>query len=140
MNYISLLWIIYFFVYFLIIVVSTLLFYNYYRSRKRLKENLKIEKDKRNELRELDRLKSNFFQGISHEFRTPLTMILGPLDDMILKEQFNKQRSALVRIKKNANYILRLINEVLDISKLEESKVTLNKRADDIVRFTSILF
>ena len=128
-----------FILYFLLIVITAMMFYNYYRSKKRLTKNLKIEKDKRSELRELDRLKSNFFQGISHEFRTPLTMILGPLDDMILKEQSSKQRSALSRIKKNANYILRLINEVLDISKLEESKVTLNKRADDIVRFTSII-
>ena len=99
------------------------------RSQVRLKrelESMELEK-----LRELDGLKSRFFADISHEFRTPLTLILGPIRQM-LRDSSAPQVQKLQLVRRNAEYLLRLISQILDLSKLEARKMRLRAAAEDL--------
>ena len=74
-------------------------------------------------LQELDKAKSNFFANISHEFRTPLTLILSPVNAQLKKNNLTREDHNLFQIiKQNAERLLDLINQVLDISKLDAGK------------------
>ena len=91
----------------------------------------KIEAEK---LQELDTVKTQFFTNISHEFRTPLTLILGPIEDLKRK---NPTNSIYQIIHRNATRLLELINQLLDLNKLESGQMTveLKKRRILIRRF-----
>lgn len=91
-------------------------------------EQLEYEK-----LKELDQLKSRFFADISHEFRTPLTLILGPLDNLLGAAPSQEQARQFGVMKRNAQRLLRLINQLLDLSKLEAGKMELELRRQDII-------
>ena len=84
----------------------------------------------------MDRLKSSFFANISHEFRTPLTLILGPVKQLIENISDNKIKQKLNLVKKNANKLLGLVNQLLDLSKLEAGKMTLNITEENLVPLT----
>jgi signal transduction histidine kinase len=79
-----------------------------------------------NKLENLSNLKSQFFANISHELRTPLTLILGPLEKLWANEDLKPYQSDLTLIQDNARILLRLINDLLDIAKLEAGKMTVN--------------
>ncbi len=86
-------------------------------------------------LKELDQVKSRFFANISHEFRTPMTLILGPLDDMIAKAKNKQQHEALSLMQRNAKRVLHLINQLLDLSRLESRKLKLRVREGNLIAF-----
>jgi DNA-binding response OmpR family regulator len=99
-----------------------------------------MERMQYEKLKELDHLKSRFFADISHEFRTPLTLILGPLENLIsgaLKGNANRQ---YLMMKRNAQRLLRLINQLLDLSKLEAGKMTLEARYENIIPLIKGIF
>ena len=111
--------------------------------------DLRLEKEKTEEakeiiesqaekLLELDRFKTRFFANISHEFRTPLTMIIGPLENA-LSGYYGSLGDALTRqiriMLRNAQRLLRLINQLLDLSKLESGKMELNTQFRNLVQF-----
>ncbi len=101
--------------------------------RIRVKHEYEMSKFEAEKLHEVDGLKSRFFANISHEFRTPLTLILGPAKDIIdsTKETKTKQTAGL--IKRNAGRLLRLVNQLLDLSKLEAGRMKLETRKQDII-------
>jgi signal transduction histidine kinase len=70
-------------------------------------------------LREVDRLKSEFFANISHELRTPLTLILSPVEDLLASERPERERASLSIVRRNAQRLLRLIDDLLDLARLE---------------------
>jgi len=88
-------------------------------------------------LKEMDKIKSRFFATISHEFRTPLTLILGPLEQMLTgpqekeKEQKNKMRLML----RNSRRLLGLINQLLELSKFDSGAMKLQAVRKNIVPF-----
>lgn len=88
------------------------------------------------QLREVDRIKTRFFNNVSHEFRTPLTLTIGPLENMLagvygpLHDQAQKQLDLALR---NARRLLRLINQLLDLSKLESGKMELTVMRGNVV-------
>ncbi len=86
-------------------------------------------------LKELDELKSNFFANVSHEFRTPLTLIIGIASKLSSNIKEKESVSDLKIVNRNALKLLHLINQMLDISKLESGKYQLNVSQQDIVKF-----
>jgi signal transduction histidine kinase/DNA-binding response OmpR family regulator len=84
-------------------------------------------------LEEQDAFKSQFFVNISHEFRTPLTLVLGPIQQIIDKTTDSKDKELLMMAHRNANRQLQLINELLDLSKLEANKMQLQVSENDFV-------
>ncbi len=92
-----------------------------------------IEEQSR-KLIEMDRIKSRFFANISHEFRTPLTLIIGPLEDC-LAGAARPPKSQLSVMLRNCRRLLRLINQLLDISKLEAGEMKLNLQRGNLSEF-----
>jgi signal transduction histidine kinase len=70
-------------------------------------------------LQELDRLKNEFFANVSHELRTPLTLILTPVEDLLGRAVSAELRPALLVIRRNAHRLLRLIDDLLDLARLD---------------------
>lgn len=97
---------------------------------------LSYKQQQANYLKELDILKTNFFTNISHEFRTPLTLIISPIQE--LKKKFPTLES-LWLIERNAQRLLSLINQLLDISKLEAKAMAVDLQAGDLAKFTQSL-
>ncbi|HEX8531937.1 MAG TPA: ATP-binding protein, partial [Cytophagales bacterium] len=101
--------------------------------------------EKTRQLQEMDRVKSNFFANISHEFRTPLTLLLGSLQDKInlLRaaggDSQPVRRQELDVMHRNAARLLTLINQLLDLSKLESGQLHLEPRAGDLSKFFGVM-
>lgn len=112
----------------------------YELNRLRLKNQLKLEKVEIDTLRNLDNLKSHFFANISHEFRTPLTLILGQVESVMSSNIETKEKGKLQVANRNARRLLSLINQLLDLSKLEAGSMTLNAEQHNIVSFLKSLF
>ena len=92
--------------------------------RAKTKKNIQLlEKEK-----EIDALKTNFFANISHEFRTPLTLILGPIQSKLETVKDGPERNELLMMERNAIRLHRLINDILDLAKSEEGKLELKNR------------
>jgi len=88
------------------------------------------------QLRVIDELKTRFFDNITHEFRTPLTLILAPAQQLL--QRFNDSvelQHGLGMIERNAHQLLRLINQLLDLAKLESGNLPLSMRAGDLGTF-----
>ena len=90
-------------------------------------------------LKELDHLKTNFFTNISHEFRTPLTLILSPLQKLLQKSHDNESRHALGLIHRNAIRLNELINQLLDLSKLEAGKLSMQVSNGNLQEYLKIM-
>ncbi|MGB5437073.1 MAG: response regulator, partial [Maribacter sp.] len=92
---------------------------------------LKIQAEK---LQELDRAKSRFFANISHEFRTPLTLIKGPIEQ--LEQNFSEKLNmeTVKMIRSNANRLLNMVNQLLDLSKIDEGSLKLAPTEGDVFK------
>ncbi len=101
----------------------------------RLQHEVQLRDFQSKHLAEVDRLKSRFFSNISHEFRTPLTLILGPADQAIEQTDDETVRQKLRLIKNNARKLFMLVNQLLDFSRLESGIMKLQVSREDIVRF-----
>lgn len=89
---------------------------------------------------DLERIKDKFFSNVTHEFRTPLTLILGPVEQMLRGELDEHTRQRLLLIQRNALQLQRLIDELLDISKIENEDVKVEVSYSDFARFFKDLF
>ncbi len=90
-------------------------------------------------LAEIDRAKTTFFSNVSHEFRTPLTLMLGPLEDALAASAAPEQRTRLEMAHRNALRLLRLVNALLDFSRLEAGRVEATFRPTDLPAVTADL-
>jgi signal transduction histidine kinase/class 3 adenylate cyclase len=85
-------------------------------------------------LLELDRQKTEFFQNISHEFRTPLTLTLGPLESAVAQEQGLSYEQSMIALR-NSRRLLRLVNQLLDLQRLDAGRMQATFRPCDLVEF-----
>jgi signal transduction histidine kinase/ligand-binding sensor domain-containing protein/DNA-binding NarL/FixJ family response regulator len=108
----------------------------YQVKRIRAKHHLEMTQLEAKTLRDVDQMKSRFFANISHEFRTPLTLILGPLEKWRTKSPDGELQQDLGMMERNAQRLLRLINQLLDLSKLEAGGMKLQAAPGNIVPFT----
>ncbi|MBN8231816.1 response regulator [Corallococcus macrosporus] len=95
------------------------------------------ERQRAEALAELDRAKTTFFHNISHEFRTPLTLMLGPLEDVLAQVPVTEAaRKDLELVHRNAGRLLRLVNTLLDFSRLEAGRIDSSFEPTDLTAFT----
>ena len=85
-------------------------------------------------LQQVDELKSRFFANVSHEFRTPLTLILGPVDDALRNGRVLDERQLDV-VQRSARRLLRLINQLLELSRLDAGRMEIQARRGDVAAF-----
>tara|TARA_R110002073_G_scaffold72537_1_gene177519 strand:- start:517539 stop:520499 length:2961 start_codon:yes stop_codon:yes gene_type:complete len=107
-----------------LLLILGVLAYNQYRIKQ--KANRKLQ--------ELDRLKSNFFANISHEFRTPLTLIKGPIEQLEQNPNEKLSLDSIKMIRRNTNRVLNLVNQLLDLSKIDEGNLHLEPTEIDVYK------
>jgi signal transduction histidine kinase/PAS domain-containing protein len=98
-------------------------------------------------LAELDRAKTTFFSNVSHEFRTPLTLMLGPLEELLASQslanqdgdEFSDQRRLVAVAYRNGLRLLKLVNSLLDFARIEAGRVRANYQPTDLAAFTADL-
>jgi len=125
-------------VYGLAIVGLLFAFRKYTIIRVQEKHQFDVQKLEKEKSEELQQMKLEFFTNISHEFRTPLTLIKGPLDYLEKKDaeiDTVERQKQYGLMKKNANYLLRLVNQLLDFRRLDREKMKLNFINLNIVDF-----
>ncbi len=88
-------------------------------------------------LGELDAAKTAFFSNISHEFRTPLTLMLGPIDDALARPEASLAGDELRAVRRNAGRLLRLVNALLDFSRLEAGRLQASFEETDLAELTA---
>ena len=107
-----------------VILVLAGLSYNQYR----------IKQKANRQLRELDRFKSNFFANISHEFRTPLTLIQGPIEQLEQNPEDPLDSDTIRMMRRNSGRLLSLVNQLLDLTRIDEGTLKLEPMEGDIIK------
>ncbi|MCI0692226.1 ATP-binding protein, partial [candidate division KSB1 bacterium] len=119
---------------YLLLFVAALYAWRRFELRRiQLRNELKSKKFEAEKLKEVDHLKSRFFASISHEFRTPLTLILGPVEKWLSRIQQAEMKTDFHIVQRNARRLEQLINQLLDLSKLEAGKMRLQARPENMV-------
>ena len=96
------------------------------------------ERQRAEALAELDHAKTAFFSNVSHEFRTPLTLMLGPLEEEIAR-RMPGEAGQLMMVQRNGLRLLRLVNTLLDFSRIEAGRVRASYRPTDLASYTAEL-
>jgi len=112
----------------------------YEMNRLRLENRLEIQHVEAEQLRELDRARSRLFANVSHEFRTPLTLTMGPLDDLRAGLHGPLSSSATEQVdlaRRNAGRVLDLINEILELARVESGREVLHARRVELGAFVA---
>ncbi len=120
------------------ILIGIILWYrSFLLNRAKIRTALEVERVEKENVQKLDHMKSRFFANISHEFRTPLTLLLGPIEDLLKSkpDRDNKERGLFKIMQRNARRLQLLINQLLDLSKLETGKVKLQVFEGDFTEF-----
>jgi signal transduction histidine kinase/ligand-binding sensor domain-containing protein/DNA-binding response OmpR family regulator len=133
-------WVAYF-AYFAIVILVFYLVYNYIVSREKFKNEMRYERMKMKKIVELDTMKMQFFTNVSHEFRTPLSLIIDPLRKLNQSNVAPSQAKYYYSIMhQNAQLLMRLVNQLLDIRRLETGHLKLDIRQADIVAFSRSVY
>jgi len=104
--------------------------------RHRIMQELRLERFKREELDKFSQMRINFFTNVTHEFRTPLTLILGPVQKLLEQKSIESSAHELLSlINRNARRLLSLVNQLIDFRKLEKQAVMLQVEEFDLVQY-----
>lgn len=126
------------------LVVAFMIVYWIWRvkmTRKILSMSLEKEKEEKERMEELNQMKLRFFTNISHEFRTPLTLIIGQIETLLQLCQFSSTvQKRLIRVHKNAMHLRNLITELLDFRKQEQGFLKLKVEQNNIIEFVKEIY
>lgn len=112
--------------YLLLGLALVFLFYKYLQWRWQMKMQLQFEHNETERLKKIDEFKTKLYTNISHEFRTPLTLISGPIDNQLAKPELNKKDIIeLSLVKQNADRLLKLVDQMLDLSMIDSGQIKL---------------
>lgn len=124
--------------YWLLLSLLLIAIYRYQRRRWQLQTALRLEQQEAGKLKELDILKTNLYTNITHEFRTPLTVVLGLskiVQEKLATLSATKIIDHLQTIDRNSRSLLKLVNQMLDLSKIEAGKLQANYIQSDIISY-----
>lgn len=121
-------------VYVLLIGIVLRTYFLFRINKAKLQSQLHFEKQEAKRVRELDTLKTQLYANITHEFRTPLTVIMGMANQVKSKPEEHLDKG-LEMIVRNGQHLLDLVNEMLDLSKLEDGKMKLHLINGDVINF-----
>ncbi|WP_417199732.1 two-component regulator propeller domain-containing protein [Bizionia sp.] len=112
--------------YVFLIIILLYILYLYLKWRWNVKNQLRLEQVETIRLKKLDEFKTKLYTNISHEFRTPLTLISGPIDNQLAKPELSKtDKKELTLVKQNATRLLNLVNQMLDLSMIDSGQIKL---------------
>ncbi|WP_157941219.1 hybrid sensor histidine kinase/response regulator transcription factor [Arenibacter catalasegens] len=122
--------------YFLCLVLILFIIIKEVRARMEINQALKIEKIKQERNHELYQQKLSFFTNVSHDLRTPLTLIIGPLEEMISSGELEqKLQKKMIRMHKNGQMLLNIVNQILNFRKAESNTMDLELEQIDLNAF-----
>ena len=125
----------------LVILISVLALFYYILQKREQRKLVEFEKMKAHKLHELDAFKLKLFTNISHEIKTPLTLIISPLKKILKSGIENSElKENLKLMEKNASQLMSLVTQLLDYRKLQEGKLELELKKGDIIRFCKDTF
>ncbi len=122
-------------IYLLCFILLILFYRKILLNRERDRSELKFEKLEHQKDNELITLKTRFFTNITHELKTPLTLISSPIDDLLTKKLDESTLKSLTLVKRNTDRLKKLVNQILDIRKIEAGGEKLHIQKYDIVKF-----
>lgn len=127
---------------FYFLLLGSMMLYLRHKSFEKIKRKFKLEQEQKETERrhEIDQLKIKFLTNLSHEFRTPISLILGPVDKLISQEQNIWQADHLQMIKRNGKRLLNLVNQLLDFRKMEEHELKLQPSDGELILFVEEVF
>ncbi|WP_295668166.1 hybrid sensor histidine kinase/response regulator transcription factor [uncultured Mucilaginibacter sp.] len=117
-------------------IIGALLYFRQ-RAIQKLRAQFSIEKEREeaHRMHELDLMKIKFFTNVSHEFRTPLSLIMAPVDKILKQISEPDIQRQLMLVNRNAKRLLNLVNQLLDFRKMEYQELKLHEKNGDIVKF-----
>ena len=115
--------------------------WRYFTNKKIFEQRLELERIKEQNMKELTRARINFFTNISHDLKTPLTLVVDPLKQLKEHLPADTPGNAYVHlIEKNVVRIQRMISQLLQFREIESQKITLNRQPGDLIRFIDSIF
>lgn len=123
-------------IYFMIIAAAIVWYFRYRENMIRIKEQIAFEHRETARLKEIDKFKTRFFNNITHEFRTPLSLIIAPVRKLYNDPRLSEHTKKILNgVNRNADHLLSLINLMLDLSKLEARQMAIHLSSGDLTTF-----
>ncbi len=127
--------------YFLIFLGVMYLLWKYFSNKKEFRHKIELEKIEKEKINEITQMRINFFTNISHDLKTPLTLIVDPLKRLEKTMTPNHPGNSYIElIEQNVRRIQRMINQLLEFRKIESKKINPEIQTGDIIEYTSELF
>tara|TARA_R110002049_G_scaffold308770_1_gene514007 strand:+ start:21473 stop:25357 length:3885 start_codon:yes stop_codon:yes gene_type:complete len=121
-------------IYVLLFAILSYAIYYYLKWRWHMKMQLQFKNEETKRLKKLNKFKTRLYTNLSHEFRTPLTLITGPIENQLQNPNLsNEDKKELTLVQRNSKRLLNLVNQLLDLSKLESGNLTLSVNKGDII-------
>ncbi|MBB6003448.1 hybrid sensor histidine kinase/response regulator transcription factor [Arcicella rosea] len=110
------------------------------QERLQVKHLIEKERTEAERKMELEQLKIKFLTNLSHELKTPLTLVINPIESLLSQEKSNDKLNTLNLINRNARRLLNLVNQLLDFRKIEDNELKLNPTEDDLIAVGKEIF
>ncbi|AKD56782.1 hybrid sensor histidine kinase/response regulator transcription factor [Spirosoma radiotolerans] len=115
-------------------------YFRFYTNRIRQQQELELNRREAEQLKSVDELKTRLFSNITHEFRTPLSLIISPVEKLLQDGRLDAStQQILALVQRNADQLLRLINQLLDLSKLEAHHMNVSLMRGEVTEFVNHL-